>query len=342
MLLIIINLFLKTKILRFYTKRLENSVISLKINITKNKKKEKRDKPLKNCQKKELLQLYIENRTQFYINGRQEIMKNIGSKYNDSDIKTFQDKINWLLIHDSSELKSNIVDKILLREYSKKILGKDICVPIIKIYNDINEIKLNELPEKFVLKCNHGSGMNIICKNKTEFNISNAKEKLKKWMKINYGLKNYEYQYIRIKRKMFAETFLKDNITDYKFYCFNGNPKLIKVQSKYIDGIKMYHYYDLNWTITDIETNLTGNIKLSSVKFPRPKYLKLMINYAKKFSHYFTFVRVDLYEFNKTVYLSELTFSPANAISPFKDEKQRIYLGNLLDLSKVIIKNNSI
>ena len=124
MLLIIINLFLKTKILRFYTKRLENSVISLKINITKNKKKEKRDKPLKNCQKKELLQLYIENRTQFYINGRQEIMKNIGSKYNDSDIKTFQDKINWLLIHDSSELKSNIVDKILLREYSKKNIRK--------------------------------------------------------------------------------------------------------------------------------------------------------------------------------------------------------------------------
>ena len=261
LLLIAINLFLKTKILRISEKELENLVIFLKNNLTKNRKniknKKIRAKKLENCEKKEMLQLYIENRTQFYIKGRQEIMKSIGSKYNDSNIKTFQDKINWLLIHDSSELKSHIVDKILLREYSKKILGKDICVPIIKIYNNINKININELPEKFVLKCNHGSGMNIICNNKTKFNISNAKEKLNKWMKINYGLEYYEYQYIHIKRKIFAEIFLKDNITDYKFYCFNGNPKLIKVQSNYIGNIKMYHYYDLNWTITDIETNLT-------------------------------------------------------------------------------------
>lgn len=159
------------------------------------------------AKKKELLQLYIENRTQFYINGREEFMKSIGSKYNDSNIKTFQDKINWLLIHDSPELKSNIVDKILLREYSKKILGKNICVPIIKIYNDINEININTLPEKFVLKCNHGSGMNLICQNKTEFNISDEKKKLNMWMKINYGLEKNEYQYNQVKKKCLQKPF---------------------------------------------------------------------------------------------------------------------------------------
>ena len=262
-------------------------------------------------------------------------MKSIGKKYNDSKIQTIQDKLNWLLVHESPELKTNIVDKILLRNYSKKILGKNICVPIIKIYNDIRDINLVELPDKFVLKCNHGSGMNIICNNKTQFNISDAKKKLNKWMKINYGLISNEYQYINVKKKIFAESFLQDNLTDYKFYCFNGSPKLIKVQSKYKAGLKMYHYYDLSWKITDIETKLKGNIKLSSVKFPKPKFLKQMIEYAKKFSQYYAFVRVDLYEFNDTVYLSELTFTPANAFSPYKNMKQRLYLGNLLDISQV-------
>ena len=284
---------------------------------------------------KELLQLYIENRTEFYIRGRQILMRKKGGDYNESNIITIQDKLNWLLVHDSPESKTNIVDKILLRNYSKKILGKDICVPIIKIYNSIDEINLKELPEKFVIKCNHGSNMNIIVNNKSEFNFKNAKIKLKKWMKVNYGLNNYEYQYINIKKKIFAEKFLCDNITDYKFYCFNGYPKLIKVQSKYYKKkIKMYHYYDDNWKITDIETNLKDNIKLRNFNFSKPKQFKLMMMYAKIFARDFSFIRVDLYEFNDTIYLSELTFTPANAFTLYKNLNQRIYLGNLLNLSK--------
>ena len=267
-------------------------------------------------------------------------MKLYGRDYNDSNIITFQDKLNWLLVHESPELKSNIVDKVLLRNYSQKILGKDICVPLIKIYRDINEINLDELPDKFVLKCNHGSGMNIICNDKSKFNLTKAKMKLSKWMKINYGLSKSEFQYINVKKKVFSEIFLKDNLTDYKMYCFNGFPKLIKVQSKYYKKhMKMYHYYDSNWKITNIETKLSGNIKLPTVKFPKPKHLDLMIKYAKEFAKNFAFIRVDFYEFNNTVYLSELTFSPANVKSPYKHQKQRIYLGDLLDLSNVT--NNS-
>ena len=101
------------------------------------------------------------------------------------------------MIHESPDYKSNIVDKILVHEYSKKILGKDICVPIIKIYNESEEINLDQLPGKFVLKCNHGSGMNILCNNKSNFDIENAKSMLKNWKNINYGLMNSEFQYIK-------------------------------------------------------------------------------------------------------------------------------------------------
>ena len=328
---IILYLFLKYNKLKYYSKELENQLININENISNNNVKiiEKYIKDIS-------LQLYIENRTEYYIKGRQEIMKNVGSNYNDSNVKTFQDKLNWLLVHESPEQKYNIVDKILLRKYSEKILGKNICVPIIKIYKEAEEININDLPDKFVLKCNHGSGMNIICENKTQFNITDAKLKLNEWMKINYGLFSNEYQYIHVKRKIFAEIFLMNNLIEYKFYCFNGSPKLIKAQTPYYTGnFKVYHYYDLNWTITDIETKLPGNVKLSTVKFQRPKHLKLMIEYAKKLSQNYAFVRVDLYEFNDTVYLSELTFTPANAISPYRDQKQRMYLGNLLDISKV-------
>ena len=145
---------------------------------------------------KELLQLYIENREKFYIKGREFIMKQNGKVYNDSNIITFQDKLNYLLIHESPEEKADIVDKIQLRNYSLKILGKDICVPILKIYNDANEINFDELPEKFVLKCNHGSEMNIICKNKYKLNLEEVKHTLNNWMNINYGLVGFEYQYI--------------------------------------------------------------------------------------------------------------------------------------------------
>lgn len=322
-------------ILIFFLLRIVNLNSQLKI-LIKNKSNNKNNYKYFCNRYNDLLQSYIENRTEFYIKGRQILMRSIGKDYNDSKINNFQDKLNWLLVHESPELKTDIVDKILLRNYSRKILGKDICVPIIKIYDNINEIKLDELPEKFVLKCNHGSQMNIICHNKSEFNLNDAKKQLDKWIKLNYALIGYEYQYLNVKRKIFSEQYLKDNLTDYKFYCFNGFPKLIKVQSKYYKkDIKMYHYYNENWKKTNIETNLPENIKLNN-DFPKPKNFNLMMEYAKKFAKNFSFIRVDLYEFNNTVYLSELTFTPANARTPYKDEKQRIYLGNLLDLSKVI------
>ena len=120
--------------------------------------------------------IFMKNKTNFYLETRKRYFKNLNIVYNESNLKTFQDKLNYLIIHESPEYKSNLVDKIKIHEYSKKILGKDICVPILKIYNNINEINLDELPNKFILKCNHGSGMNVFCKDKSNFDITNAKK----------------------------------------------------------------------------------------------------------------------------------------------------------------------
>ena len=115
--------------------------------------------------------------------------------YNESNLITIGDKINWLIIHDTNSLKGKCADKILIHKYSKKKLGKDICNKIIKIYNNINEIKLNELPNKFVIKTNHGSGFNVIVNEKKKFDLINTKKKLNNWMNLDYGKKNAEFHY---------------------------------------------------------------------------------------------------------------------------------------------------
>ena len=222
----------------------------------------------------------------------------------------------------------------MLRNYSQKIVGKDLCVPILKVYNNVDEINLSELPDKFILKCNHGSGMNIICKNKNNFNLSLAKRKLNNWMNVNYGLLRFEYQYLNVKKKIFAEKYLTDNIIDYKFNCFNGEPKFIRVK-KHIKGVNINNFYDINWTLTNIDFNYSDFVRDPNIKFEKPINFEKMKEYARKLSSNFCFCRVDFYEVEKTVYLGEMTFSPANVEMKYNNRNMSLYLGSLLNLTKI-------
>ena len=281
------------------------------------------------------IDLFLNNKTLYYYNLRKRLLKNTNRNYDESNIITFQNKLDYLLIHESPEYKSILADKTRVGEYSQKILGKNICVPILKIYNNSNEIKLEDLPEKFVLKCNHGSGYNILVNNKSSFDLEKAKHLLNSWMHINYGFVFGEAQYLFIKRKILLSPYLGDNLKEYKFFCFNGEPKYIVVSTPLNNGNRLYNYYDLNWNLTEIEHNFPGLVRDPSVIIEKPKHLNLMIEYARKFSNEFVFVRVDLYDINDTVYLSELTFSPTDNRMKYKNEEQRIYLGSLLDITKI-------
>lgn len=280
------------------------------------------------------IKLFLKNKTEFYYITRKNFLN---GKYDESNLKTFQQKLNYLTIHESPEYKSNIADKIKLSEYSTKIIGKDICVPILKIYNDVDEINLDELPDKFVLKCNHGSNMNIFCKDKTKFNLEMAKISLNKWLNTNYGFLGAEFQYYFIERKIFASPYMGDNIIDYKIHCFNGNPKFIvgKIVLNEERNKCIFNFYDINWKLTEIEFGSKDYKRDPNIIIEKPKNLDLMIEYAKKLSKEFVFVRVDFYEIKGTVYLGELTFTPANAGNSFKNEKQRLYLGSLLDINRI-------
>ena len=337
------NIFLKKQISIYKRNCLKHNFTEA-ITVTgfeNNENDETDEKPVLNISKDELLKMCYKSRAHFYEVERKRVTDKYLNKfvhydqrYRDSE--TIQNKLNYLIVHESPDYKSKIADKIKVHEYVEKVIGKDICVPILKIYSNADEINFDELPNQFALKCNHGTGMNIIVNDKSSLDINTAKRKLDSWKNTNYGLQEGESQYINIERQIFAEQFLKDDIEDYKIYCFHGEPKFIRVQKHKISGEgKINNYYSLDWKLTDIETGLGGFDRDPNEVFEKPKYLDLMISYAKKLSAEFVFVRVDFYEFNDTVYLGEMTFSPSNSQFALKNIEQSKYLGSFIDLSKI-------
>ena len=245
----------------------------------------------------------------YYYKERLRTIKLWRRVYNESNLVTLEDKINWIAIHDVSELKGKCADKILVHEYSKKILNKDICNKILKVYDDPNEINISELPEKFVLKTNHGSGFNIIVTNKAEFDLESAKRKLNHWLSIDYGRMNSEFHYSLIKRKVFAEEYIGKEVINYKFFCYHSIPRFILIYQK-INGTFYRTYYDIKWNLLDW---ICVGPPLPNANYIKPKTFETMKNYASELSKPFKFVRVDLYEYDNEVRLGEMTFLPFNS-----------------------------
>ena len=235
---------------------------------------------------------------------------------------TIQDKINWLKVYDISKLKALCADKIAVHDYCVDKLGIDICVPILKIYESPDNIKLEELPNRFVLKCNHGAAMNVICKDKRKFDLADAKKKICKWLTVDLGTVGMEYHYSFIKPKCFAEKYIADDssssgLTDYKVWCFGGEPGFVQVMANRYTENKYTNMYDLNWNKLDTGYNMWPFNP--DVIDQKPKHFDQMIEYATKLCKDFKFVRVDFYDTTDKLYLGEMTFTPSNGRCIFSD-----------------------
>lgn len=255
--------------------------------------------------------------------------------------QTMNDKILWLEIYDDNqELRTKCADKILLHEYSKEVLGKDICVPILKIYDNPDEINFKELPDKFVLKCNHGYAMNIVVDQKKNSmiilrgklkNEEECKKRIKEWLNINFGEINYQRHYAMIQPKCYVEKMLEDDrqrtsLFDYKFWCFNGEPKFMTINNDLGHGDMAY--FDMDFKKIDMD-----RIGFAELQNPqKPINFDLMKDYARKLSKPFRFVRVDFYEIDGTLYLGELTFTPGAGLLKYKNDKTNLYWGKQIKL----------
>ena len=267
--------------------------------------------------------------TKKYINKMISFVKNSsGLNINLQNPVTIQDKLCWLNIYEPMKLKTKCADKILLHDYCKEKLGEDICVPIIKIYNSAKDINFDDLPDKFVIKCNHGSGMNIIVKDKSKLNINSAINKLNKWMLCDFSMKNgFESHYHDIVHKIFVEEYINDGndtLHDYKFWCFNGTPKMYTINNGNGHGDIMYYKMDgTEWNLYDIPFH---------PEYKKPKMFDEMVNIAKTLSSPFKFVRVDFYEIENKIYLGELTFTPGAFGFKYKNTINNKIVGDFLTL----------
>lgn len=255
-------------------------------------------------------------------------------KYDLTSPKTIQDKIQWLKLNDSRPLKTRCADKILVHSYCEEKLGKDICIPILKIY-DTPRVNIWNLPDQFVLKCNHGSGMNIIIPNKKEMDFKGVGEKLSKWMKTDFAFRNhYEYHYHNIPRKIFAEKYMNDghnDLIDYKFICFNGKPAFCQVIDDRNGKNCHLNYYDMDW-VPQVGLERLDFPANYSIQHKRPACFDEMLKYAEILSKDFNLVRVDFYEIDGVVYLGELTFTPGSGIFRYKNPNDDLRIGNMLKL----------
>lgn len=250
--------------------------------------------------------------------------------------KTFNEKLQWLKLYDRNSRYTTMVDKYKVREYIASELGEEYLIPLIGVWEDPSEIDFDALPNQFVLKCNHNSGKGMfICTNKDHICISNVKKMLKKGLKENYYIKQREWPYKNVKRKIIAEKYMIDNSTnqliDYKFMCFNGKHQITFVCDDRFskDGLKVT-FYDKEWNILPFERHYPRR----STAINKPKNYDKMVEFAERLSKNIPFLRVDFYEVNGSIYFGEMTFFPGSGYEEFTPESVDYELGELINLPK--------
>lgn len=208
-------------------------------------------------------------------------------------------------------------------------IGKgELCPKLYGVYNKPEDIEWGKLPRQFVVKCTHGCGYNIICHDKRKFNTARAEKQLKLWMKDDYWVKYAETQYRFINKKIIIEEYLGDDLITYRVCCFQGEPKLIYVMTEE-QGKNYIDYFDINWNKLDYRWK--GRVP-DPTPLQKPEMLKEMLEVAESLSKGFPFVRIDLYEVNGRIYLSEFTFVPAGGIMKFESTKTARLLGSWIDI----------
>ncbi len=258
--------------------------------------------------------------------------RNTGDTLNLSDPKTFNEKIQWLKLYDSTPIKTRLADKYLVREWVKETVGEKYLVNLLGVWDSFDEIDFEQLPNQFVLKANHASGWNIIVHDKSTLNISEAKGKFDSWMSKNYAYNNgLELHYANIPHKIIAEEYIADldgDIFDYRFFCFNGKPTYLWVDIGSGTTNHKRNIYDLNWNLQNYKVNYP-NIQPEPTK---PENLDKMVALAEKLCAPFAFVRVDFYNINGKIYFGEMTFTPQGGKGKWEDDQQNTHYGSLITL----------
>lgn len=247
---------------------------------------------------------------------------------------TLNEKLTWLKLHTYREdpLVCQCSDKYRVREYLEQTGCGELLNEIYGAWDRVEDIPWEDLPDTFVLKCNHGCAYNILCPNKKELDIEQTKATLRKWMKDDFWRKHAEMQYRNIPKKILCEAYLGDGdpLVDYKIYCFHGKASFILVCTEREAGKPKFYFFDQNWQLCPITRD--GQQAQPGFTLEKPDRLEQMLEYAQILSQPFPFVRVDFYNVKGQIVFGELTFTPSGALDTARLPETDLLFGSMLQL----------
>ena len=265
----------------------------------------------------------------------------MGHKLNLKSPTTFSEKIQWLKLYNRRPEYTMMVDKYAVKDYVAKTIGEEYIIPTIGVWDRPEDIEWDSLPDQFVLKTTHGGGNTgvVICKDKSTFDIQNAVEKLKKSLKEDLYIALREWPYKDVPKRIIAEKYISPapnvvDIPDYKWYCFNGEPKFCQVildrnSNETID------FFDTDWQHQEFSgmNPMAGPGWSHAAVLPeRPANLETQILIARELSKDLPYSRIDLYETGEGIYFGEITFYPGSGLGRFRPDEYNELLGEMVNL----------
>lgn len=253
-----------------------------------------------------------------------------GRKLNLNNPVTFNEKLQWLKLYDRNPLYTKLVDKYEVRKYIADTIGEEYLIPLIGIYDKVEDIDFEKLPNQFVIKCTHDSGSAIVCKNKSSFDWTENKKKIKKSLKRNYYYYGREWPYKNVKPRIIIEKYISDNnsdLNDFKYFVFNGKVSYYVICSDRKKDLK-FTFFDKNNNFIDVKQDNCLNDK--NVK--KPKNHQKMMELARILSKDIPQLRVDFYEIGDYIFFGELTFFDSSGFGKFDPEEWDTKFGEMLKL----------
>ncbi len=262
-------------------------------------------------------------------------------RLNMSNPEGFNAKLQWMKIYDRRPQYVTMVDKYAVRAYVRQKIGDEYLIPLIGVWDDPEEINFDVLPQKFVLKCNHNSGIGMtICRDKSELNVDATKKKLVRGLQDDYFVLSKEWPYSQVKRRIIAEELLeyKDSqrsLEDYKFQCFNGVVDNVFIcEGRFSKRGVRYHYFDREWNY--LPYCPYPDVDSHTFTWPKPEHFEEMLRIAENLSAGFPEVRVDLYNVDGKIYFGELTLFSQSGLDTDITREADMNMGKKLHLQNEV------
>lgn len=244
---------------------------------------------------------------------------------------SFNEKLQWLKLHDRNPLYIRLVDKYAVKAWVAQRIGSQYVTKTYARWERTEDIDISSLPEHFVLKTNHDCGGIAICRDRATFNLDSAKEKLDKHLKLNYFWGGREWPYKNVRPCVFAEEYIDPgpdgDLFDYKFMCFDGKARCVFTCTGRTEGDLRVDFFDTEWN----HLPFTRHYPNADVQPERPRHLEDMLALAERLSGGIPFVRVDFYEQGDRVLFGEMTFYPGSGFEEFDPEEWDERLGSWME-----------